>query len=87
MLEAFAEMPEYHLTVCGPMNEDVEKDFKKAFIKSFIKLRTFALWDGLTLLALSLCRLLICAALIYPSCSEGGGEALSPACMPGLFPF
>jgi glycosyltransferase involved in cell wall biosynthesis len=31
VLEAFAGMPEYHLTVCGPIEE--ERDFQQAFAK------------------------------------------------------
>ena len=33
VLDAFAEMPDYHLTVCGPIREEIEKDFEKAFYK------------------------------------------------------
>ena len=33
VLEAFAAMPEYHLTVCGPIKEEMEKDFEKTFYR------------------------------------------------------
>ena len=33
VLDAFAEMPEYHLTVCGPVQR--EKHFEKAFYKKY----------------------------------------------------
>ena len=88
VLDAFAEMPEYHLTVCGPIDEDVEKDFKKAFHKELYltsSIRTVGWVDVGSPQFVQIADQ--CAGLIYPSCSEGQSGGVITCMHAGLIPI
>lgn len=85
VLEAFAEMPEYHLSVCGPVRS--EKDFEKAYWKELYEtknIKTFGRIDP----GGSIFREILdsSVALVYPSCSEGQSGAVITCLHGGLIP-
>ncbi|MBI3420993.1 MAG: glycosyltransferase [Candidatus Sungbacteria bacterium] len=86
VLECFATMPDYSLTVCGPVH--AEKDFAAAYSKELFEtpnIRTVGRIDVrgkqfAEIVAKSL-------ALIYPSCSEGQSGSVVTAMHAGLIPI
>lgn len=84
-LEAFAQMPDYELTVCGPINQ--EKDFESAYYKELYEtpnIHTKA-WidiksDEFTQITNS------CLGLIFPSCCEGQCGGVVQCMQAGLIP-
>jgi glycosyltransferase involved in cell wall biosynthesis len=86
VLEAFAEMPEYQLSVCGPIRS--EKDFEKEYWKELYETKNITAFgkidaggDVFRKIAES------SVALIYPSCSEGGGGSVIHCMHAGLIPI
>jgi glycosyltransferase involved in cell wall biosynthesis len=85
VLDAFAAMPEYHLTVCGPIHQ--ERDFEKAFYRELYQtpnIRTVGWVDisGPEFLEITNS----CVGLIYPSCSEGASGGVVTCLHAGLIP-
>lgn len=81
VLEAFAEMPGYHLTVCGPIRQ--ERDFETAYWRELYEtenIETLGWIDVGSEAFRELCRNTL--GLVYPSCSEGGGSSVL-TCMHG----
>jgi glycosyltransferase involved in cell wall biosynthesis len=88
VLEAFAEMPEYHLTVCGPMELDVEKDFKNAFNKELYQTSNIHTVGWVDLGSPEFVQIADkCGGLIYPSCSEGQCGGVIVCMHAGLIPI
>lgn len=86
VLDAFAEMPEYHLTICGPVNK--EKDFEKAFDTELYhtpNIHTFGWVDINSPEFIGITN--SCVGIIYPSCSEGGGGCVITCMHAGLIPI
>lgn len=86
VLDAFAEMPEYHLTICGPI--DGEKHFEKAFQKELYQtanIHTVGWVDIRSPEFLEITK--NCIGLLYPSCSEGGGGSVVTCLHAGLIPI
>jgi glycosyltransferase involved in cell wall biosynthesis len=86
VLEAFAEMPEYHLTVCGSVQS--EKDFENAFHRELYQtpnIHTIGWIDVSSSKFLEITK--NCIGLIYPSCSEGGGGSVVTCLHAGLIPI
>jgi glycosyltransferase involved in cell wall biosynthesis len=86
VLEAFCELPDYHLTICGPVHK--EEDFEKAYFKElyqspnidtlgFVNINSGQFQDIIT----STC------SLIYPSCSEGQAGSVITCLHAGLIPI
>jgi glycosyltransferase involved in cell wall biosynthesis len=70
VLEAFAAMPDYHLTVCGPIHE--EPDFDRAFAKELYRtanIKTVGFMDVSSQEFVDLAAEHV--GLVYPSCAEG----------------
>jgi hypothetical protein len=85
VLEAFTQMPDFHLTVCGPVKE--EKDFERVYAKELYRtpnIRTVGWVDvsspGFTEIAGN------CVGIIYPSCSEGQCGGVVTCLHAGLIP-
>ncbi len=85
VLEAFAGLPDFHLTVCGPIAR--ERPFELAFWRELYDTPNIdtAGWVDVagpafrTISAASL-------GLVYPSCSEGGGASAITCMHAGLVP-
>ena len=86
VLEAFAEMPEYHLYVCGPLQK--EKDFVRAYYKELYETPNIHAvgWvdvDGPEFMEIAN----RCLGLVYVSCSEAGGGSVITCMHAGLIPL
>ena len=85
-LEAFVGMPDYHLYVCGPIQQD--KDFEKAYFKELYQtpnIHTMGWVDVSSNDFVEIAR--NCLALIYPSSSEGQSGAVVTCLQIGLIPL
>lgn len=86
VLEAFTQMPDHHLTVCGPIHE--ERDFANAYEKELYRtpnIHTVGWIDLESPEFLEIRRR--CIALIYPSCSEGQCGGVVACLQAGLIPI
>lgn len=86
VLEAFAAMPDFHLTVCGPVR--AERDFERAYFRELYEtpnIHTYGWVDVGRPEFLELARR--CVGLIYPSCAEGGGSSVLTCMHAGLIPI
>jgi glycosyltransferase involved in cell wall biosynthesis len=85
VLEVFAEMPEYHLTVCGSISH--EKDFVKAYYRELYEtpnIHTIGWLDVGSAEFLKIAN--SCIGLIHPSCSEGQSGSVVNCLHAGLVP-
>lgn len=86
LLDAFAQMPDYHLTICGPISK--EKDFEAAFEKELYHTPNINTIGWVDISSQEFLRILnSCASVIYPSCSEGGGGCVITCMHAGLIPI
>lgn len=86
VLEAFAGMPDLQLTVCGPVAR--ERQFELAFWRELHEtpnIRTMGWVDVAGGAFRQVCEQ--SAALVYPSCSEGGGGSVITCMHAGLIPL
>ncbi|MFH7030251.1 MAG: glycosyltransferase [Heteroscytonema crispum UTEX LB 1556] len=86
VLDAFVEMPEYHLTICGPVNQ--EKDFEKAFYNELYNTPNIHTVGWVDISSPKFVEIAnSCVGTIYPSCSEGGGGCVITCMHAGLIPI
>jgi glycosyltransferase involved in cell wall biosynthesis len=86
VLEAFAEMPDYKLYVCGPIEN--EKDFERAYWRELYESRNIHSIGWVDVHSHEFTDITAkCVALIYPSCSEGGGGSVIQCMHAGLIPI
>jgi glycosyltransferase involved in cell wall biosynthesis len=86
VLEAFASMPECHLTVCGPVEK--EKDFVEAYRRELYETENIHLFGWMDVDSPQFLELADhCAAVVRPSCSEGGSAAVVGGMHAGLIPI
>lgn len=86
VLDVFASMPDYHLTVCGPVER--EKDFERAYYKELYQtpnIRTVGWVDVTSPEFTAIANASI--GLIYPSCSEGQCGGVVTCLHAGLIPI
>ena len=86
VLEAFAEMPNYHLYICGPLQK--EKDFSRMYSKELYQTPNIHAigWvdvDGPEFIEIAN----KCLGIVYPSCSEAGGGSVIACMHAGLIPL
>jgi glycosyltransferase involved in cell wall biosynthesis len=88
VLEAFSEMPDYHLTVCGPIK--FEADFESEYYNELycspnITTKTN---DWIDVRSKKFKEILFnCVGLVYPSCSEGQSGSVIQCLQGGLIPI
>lgn len=86
LLDAFSQMPDYNLTICGPINK--EKEFEAAFYKELYQtpnIHTVGWVDVTSQKFIDIVN--SCLAIVYPSCSEGGGGCVINCMHTGLIPI
>jgi len=86
VLDVFASMPDYHLTICGPVEH--EKDFERAYYKELYQspnIRTVGWVDVTTPEFTAITNTAV--GLIYPSCSEGQCGGVVTCLHAGLIPI
>jgi len=86
VLEAFSEMPELTLTVCGPL--DTDPRFLEAFRHELVECPNIIVHGWIDVAAPSF-RALVrrVVGLVYPSCAEGCAGAVVTAMQAGLIPI
>jgi glycosyltransferase involved in cell wall biosynthesis len=85
VLEAFAGMPDFHLTVCGPFAE--ESLFLRAYHKELFEAENVAAVGWIDVAGpgfLEIARSSL--GVVYPTCSEGGGGSVISCMHAGLIP-
>ncbi len=86
VLEAFAEMPEYHLTVCGPINSD--KLFECEYYKELYETHNIHAYGWINVGSPDFLKLTQnCLGLVYPSACEGQAGAVITSLQAGLIPI
>lgn len=86
VLEAFAEMPEYHLTIFGPVNSD--KVFEKVYYKELYETPNIHAFGWVNVSSpefLNIVRNSV--GLVYPSACEGQAGAVITCMQAGLLPI
>jgi glycosyltransferase involved in cell wall biosynthesis len=86
VLDAFAEMPEYHLTVCGPIQQ--EKDFTRAYYRELYETANIHTVGWVDISSPEFMEITSnCVGFIYPSCSEAQCGAVITCLHAGLIPI
>ncbi len=86
VLDAFAQMPEYHLTVCGPVSND--KEFEQAFYKELYETPNIHTYGWIDVTSPDFIEITNnCLGLVYPSVSEGQSGAVISCLQAGLIPI
>jgi glycosyltransferase involved in cell wall biosynthesis len=86
VLEAFAQMPDLNLMVCGPI--DKEKDFQEVYFKELyqtVNIKTIGWVDIESKKFESILK--SCIAVVFPSCAEGAGGSVLTCMQGGLIPI
>jgi len=85
VLEAFGQLPQHELVVCGPLES--EPEFVKAFSDLLFDTPNIR-FEGWVDVSGTRFRALAdsCLGFVYPSCSEGGGGCVITAMHAGLIP-
>ena len=86
VLDAFVNMPDCHLYVCGPISD--EPGFQEAFDKELYNtpnIHTLGWVDVDSEEFLDISRK--CVGLVYPSCAEGGGGSVIQCMHAGIIPL
>jgi glycosyltransferase involved in cell wall biosynthesis len=85
VLEAFAEMPDHHVTICGPIAQD--KAFEKAYFKELYETSNIYTHGWIDVGSNDFITLANnCIGLIYPSCAEGQAGSVINCLQAGLIP-
>lgn len=86
VLDAFAEMPDCHLTVCGPVT--AEEDFERVYFRELYEtpnIHTIGWVDSRSPQFIQI--MTDCLGLIHPSCAEGQAGAVVAGMHGGLIPI
>ena len=86
VLDAFREMSDYHLVICGPVEQ--ESHFVRAFYQDLYQspnIHTYGWVDVDSQDFLRIAR--NCVGLVFPSCAEGGGGSVLTGMHAGLIPI
>ena len=85
-LEAFKEMPDYHLTVCATMERD--KDFIREYYNELYKTPNIKTVGWVDIDSEEFRDITArCAAMLHLSCSEGGAPSVKMCMHAGLIPI
>ncbi len=86
VLEVFVNMPDYHLTVCGPIED--EKDFESAYYNELYSTPNIHTVGWVDISGPEFLEITgSCIGLIYPSCAEGQSGAVATGLQAGLIPI
>ena len=86
VVEAFSEMPQYHLYVCGPIQKD--KGFVKAYRKELYHTPNIHTIGWVDVNGFEFAEIADkCLGLVYASCSEAGGGSVVACMHAGLIPL
>ncbi len=86
LLELFVDMPDYHLYICGPV--DNEKDFMLIFFKELFQTPNIHTIGWVDVNSAQFIKILnTCIGLVYPSCAEGQNGGVVNCMHAGLIPI
>lgn len=86
VLEAFAEMPDHHVTICGPISQD--SAFEKAYHKELYETPNIHTHGWVDLGSDDFIDLAnSCIGIVYPSCAEGQAGSVINCLQAGLIPI
>ena len=86
VLEAFADLPDHHLYVCGPIRK--EKDFIKAFYKELYQMPNIHSVGWVDVNSPEFLEIAYkCVGIVYPSCCEGQAGSVTTSMHAGLIPL
>lgn len=86
VLDAFVDMPDYHLYVCGPFQK--EEDFEKAYYKELYQTPNIHTAGWIDVCSPEFIELTNkCIGFIHPSCSEGQSGSVVNCLHAGLIPI
>ncbi|MGB3639747.1 MAG: glycosyltransferase [Rivularia sp. (in: cyanobacteria)] len=86
LLDAFSQMPDYNLTICGPISK--EKEFEEAFYKELYQIKNIHTVGWVDVTSQKFIDIVnSCLGIVYPSCSEGGGGCVINCMHTGLIPI
>jgi len=85
-LEAFASMPEMHLTICGPVA--AENDFQQLYRKELYEAANIRTVGWVDVSSTEFARITQqCVGVVYPSCAEGQAGSVVTCLRAGLLPL
>jgi glycosyltransferase involved in cell wall biosynthesis len=86
VLEAFAELPDHELTVCGPIRGD--RDFERAYYRELYNTPNIHTMGWVQVTSPEFQALVRnCIGLVFPSCSEGQSGGVVTCLHAGLVPI
>ncbi|MBL4903602.1 MAG: glycosyltransferase [Desulfocapsa sp.] len=86
VLEAFSKMPDYQLTICGPISK--EKHFEQAYLTELYHSKNINTIGWVDIESPMFKDILNdCIGTIFPSCAEGGGASVVTCMQAGLIPI
>lgn len=86
LLETFAQNPSLHLHICGPL--EAEKDFVMTYKEELCHSPNITTYGRIDVTSNAFTKIALkCAAIIYPSCSEGTSGSVIQAIHAGLVPI
>jgi glycosyltransferase involved in cell wall biosynthesis len=87
VLEIFSGLPDYHLTVCGPLDDPGESDFRNEYFHELYELPNIHTVGWVDISSKQFTDIASnCVALIYPSCSEGQAGSVITCLQASLIP-
>ncbi len=85
VLEAFRELSDYHLTVCGPKGKEL--DFERIYHKELFETPNINYVGWVDVSSPEFVKIVnSCIAVVYASCSESGGASVIVCMHAGLIP-
>jgi glycosyltransferase involved in cell wall biosynthesis len=85
VLELFAGMPDFHLYVCGPFEQ--EQEFLEVYHRELFETANIHPVGWVDVNGAKFREVLdCCLGIVYPSCAEGGGGSVIPCMHAGLIP-
>ncbi|MBV8884153.1 MAG: glycosyltransferase, partial [Chroococcidiopsidaceae cyanobacterium CP_BM_RX_35] len=86
VLDAFSEMPDYHLTICGPISNN--KEFNQAFYKELYETPNIHTYGWIDVSSSDFIEVAnSCLGLVYPSGCEGQSGGVITCLHAGLIPI
>ena len=88
VLEAFSQLPDLHLTVCGPVDAPFERQFRQIYFKELYETDNIDTIGWIDVSSSTFRDIVAnCIGLVYPSCSEGQSGAVITCMQAGLIPI
>ena len=86
VLECFASLPDYRLTICGPVQ--AEEDFMRCYQKELVEMQNIRLVGRIDIRGTEFREIILdSVGLVYPSCSEGQSGSVLTGLHAGLIPI